>query len=443
MTTCRIAAASVALAAASSATLGQIAIDPIASGVTPEDLVAAVLGADVDAFNVVYVGAPTAAGLFSGGQAAVGFDSGIVLGSGNVGFVAPTEGLNLDDGVSQGNGRPGDPDLDPFVPSFGTFDAAVLEFDFDCAVGGTLDLQFVLASEEYNEFVNGFYNDAFAIFVNGVNVALLPDGVTPVSINTVNGGNPFGVDAANPEYFVNNDCDDVVGQAAPCIPAVPIEMDGLTVVLTAAAPVEAGTNHVKIAIADGGDEAFDSNVLIRSGSFTCGAEVPEPIGGCVQSLRHWRTELRSWPLEAVSIGDVVYSRKEIARIMRKPVFGNGLILLTREMAAARLNEANGASVPPVVAAALEAGDGIAGDLVAPPVGRGRLLTSTVQEIVDVLAAFNAGAADDGPPACAADDARDHRRRSRRHHRADAWSWLWSKASWTSGKSFWPWCSTGD
>ena len=173
---------------------------------------AAILGPGVTATNVSFSGDDTAGGLFGGGFAALGFDAGVVLGTGNVGFVVPLGGLNSDDGVSQGNFRPGDPDLDPFVPAFGTFDAAVLEFDFECPTGGVLTLEYVLASEEYNEFVNGFYNDAFGIFVNGVNVALLPDGVTPVSINTVNGGNPLGVDAANPEFFINNDCDDLYGE---------------------------------------------------------------------------------------------------------------------------------------------------------------------------------------------------------------------------------------
>ena len=155
----------------------------------------AILGPGVTATNVSFSGDDTAAASSAVDSPALGFDAGVVLGTGNVGFVVPLGGLNSDDGVSQGNFRPGDPDLDPFVPAFGTFDAAVLEFDFECPTGGVLTLKYVLASEEYNEFVNGFYNDAFGIFVNGVNVALLPDGVTPVSINTVNGGNPLGVDA--------------------------------------------------------------------------------------------------------------------------------------------------------------------------------------------------------------------------------------------------------
>ena len=81
---------------------------------------------------------------------------------------------------------------------------------------------------------------------------------------------------------------------APCVPAVPIEMDGLTVVLTASVDVPAGVNHVKIAIADGGDQSFDSNVFIRSGSFACASDEPpgggDPTGGCQKhhgGTGHW------------------------------------------------------------------------------------------------------------------------------------------------------------
>ena len=40
------------------------------------------------------------------------------------------------------------------------------------------------------------------------NVAFLPGTSIPIQVNTVNGGNPLGTDAQNPQFFNNNDIDD-------------------------------------------------------------------------------------------------------------------------------------------------------------------------------------------------------------------------------------------
>jgi hypothetical protein len=43
-------------------------------------------------------------------------------------------------------------------------------------------------------------------------------------------------------------------------------MDGLTTVLTCTAQVRPGVkNHMRLAIADAGDPAYDSNVFLRAG----------------------------------------------------------------------------------------------------------------------------------------------------------------------------------
>jgi hypothetical protein len=52
-----------------------------------------------------------------------------------------------------------------------------------------------------------------------------------------------------------------------------LEMDGLTVVFTVTATVDAGViNRIKFAVADAGDSIYDSVVFIRAGSFSsnCG-----------------------------------------------------------------------------------------------------------------------------------------------------------------------------
>ncbi|NLT95506.1 MAG: hypothetical protein GXW85_08260 [Clostridia bacterium] len=224
---------------------------------TPEDLVARLLGEGVTVSNVSFKGTSSSAGTFSGGTGIIGFEEGIILSSGSIYNVV---GPNQEDGITGVNGLFGDPDLASLISGI-TYDATVLEFDF-IPETDALAFQYVFASDEYNEYVNSQYNDVFGFFLNGKNVALLPGTDIPVSINNVNGGKPYGENAQNPEYFRNNDLDDGGGE-------INTEMDGLTVVLEVKAEVKANeVNHIKLAIADVGDRAYDSNVFIKAGSFT-------------------------------------------------------------------------------------------------------------------------------------------------------------------------------
>ncbi len=245
------------------------------SGLTPTDLVTALLGPGVAVSNVTFAGTNTAAGTFSGGTGIVGFESGIMLSSGNIAFVP---GPNTQDDVSGVNAGIGDPDLDGLIPGYTTFDACILEFDFQCTGTQVIQFQYVFTSEEYNEWVNSPFNDVFGFFLNGVNVALVPGSPgTPVSINNVNCGNPYNPPLGSYcNLFINNDCDDIPPGTFPCAGASNIQMDGKIVILTATGTLSPGVNHIKLAVADAGDQVLDSNVFIQGQSFTCG----EPTGAC-------------------------------------------------------------------------------------------------------------------------------------------------------------------
>lgn len=263
---------------------------------TPEALVQRLLGGGLVVSNVTYTGYPDAAGVFDGGTGILGFESGIILSTGRVQDVV---GPNSLDYTTFSFETPGDPDLDSLIPGYFTFDAAVLEFDVDVPDGITaVAFRYVFASEEYNEYVNSIFNNVFGFFVNGENYALLPDGVTAVSINNVNGGNSeecfdlsdndgdgqtdgddpdcyapldniVGELNSNSLFFINNDCSDPDGLEFGC--PINIEADGLTVVLDFVAPVDPGTtNHIKLAIADAGDSILDSWVFVEAGSLVGG-----------------------------------------------------------------------------------------------------------------------------------------------------------------------------
>ena len=240
----------------------------LTTGLTPEDLVNTMLGGGVSVSNVNYAGVNHAAGTFSGGTGIIGFESGIVLSTGDIYSVV---GPNTADDTTTDNGMPGDADLDSLIPGYTTFDACVLEFDF-VPTSDVVTFEYVFGSEEYNEYVFSNYNNVFGFFINGVNCALIPGTSTPVAINNVNGGNPFGVGAVNPAYYRNNDPDD------PGPPTIDTELDGLTVVLSVTADVNAGeTNHIKLAIADAGDAILDSDVFIAAESFVAPTLTLTPI----------------------------------------------------------------------------------------------------------------------------------------------------------------------
>lgn len=246
---------------------------------TPNQLVQNVLvGGGVQIFNITFNGQPgntitPQAGTFNGVNSNIGINNGILLTTGNI-TVAP--GPNNSGSTSTGTNPPsgGDPDLTTISGGFTTFDKAVLEFDF-VPIGDTVKFKYVFGSEEYPEFVNSGFNDAFGFFLSGPgingpytgnakNIALIPGTSTPVTINNVNNGSndcPFGGPngpCMNCAYYVNN-CGGTT-----------VQYDGFTTVLTAiAAPLTCGdTFHIKIAIADVGDASWDSGVFLEAGSFS-------------------------------------------------------------------------------------------------------------------------------------------------------------------------------
>jgi hypothetical protein len=255
------------------ATPGGLVTDDLRDqALTATDLAQALVGSGVSISNVTYTGAPIAAGTFKGGASIIGFDNGIVLSNGAVSNVI---GPNCSSGITWVNNTPGDPDLTAIIGQT-TNDAAVLEFDFNPS-SPTIRFQYVFASDEYQEFVFDF-NDVFAFFVNGTNIALIPQTNTIVSINNVNNGSTdpanVGIPPVNPSFYVNNDFQ--IPIAAP----FNTEMDGMTVVLTATANVRPGdpTNHIKLAIADAIDFVYDSNVFIKGGSLSSTVVSLSPTG---------------------------------------------------------------------------------------------------------------------------------------------------------------------
>ncbi len=219
------------------------------------------LGEGVTIANVTFNGSSALLncnniGMFSTGSTAtnLGISSGIILATGGVsGAVGPnSSGSNSETSTCTHYSNSALADI-----ALGNLnDCMVLEFDF-VPLSDSIKFNFVFASEEYPEFANSNYNDAFGFFLSGINprggmyngknLAMLPDSVTTITINNINATD-------NPSYYVSNTQNSV-------------QYDAFTTVLTAQAKVvPCSPYHLVITIADVGDASYDSGVFLEAGS---------------------------------------------------------------------------------------------------------------------------------------------------------------------------------
>lgn len=205
-----------------------------------------------------------AAGTFTCTNCNVGMSQGIVLTSGDAQLVAGPNNIG-----SQGldNFAPGNAQLNTLANAT-TYDACTLEFDME-VLSDSVEFRYVFGSEEYLEWVNSGFNDAFAFFISGPgitgqqNIALIPGTATPVTIDNVN-------NISNPQYYIDNG----TGFNAPYNSSpYYIQYDGFTTVLTAKKtglqPCQ--VYHLQLTIADAGDGIYDSGVFLEANSLTSNA----------------------------------------------------------------------------------------------------------------------------------------------------------------------------
>lgn len=228
-------------------TIGQLQVTP---GIPAATLATSAFGngITVQGLPVINCNAAQYGSFTNGLTTALGFNSGLVMSTGNAAAAANAQTSNASTGLGV---TLNDPQLTA-ISAGATNDVCIITITIvpQC---NTLALRFVFGSEEYPEFVGGSFNDVFGFFVSGenpsgvaydnYNVAQLPNG-TPVSINSVNANN-------NNAYYVNN-----AGNTM-------ITYDGLTTVLLPVLDVVPCQPYVfKLAIADAGDSSYDSAIFI-------------------------------------------------------------------------------------------------------------------------------------------------------------------------------------
>ncbi|MEO7175037.1 MAG: choice-of-anchor L domain-containing protein [Saprospiraceae bacterium] len=238
----------------------------------------------VDVSNIVFKGSDNQRGIFSNALNSVGYQEGMMMASGGISVAAGPNGQTgaavLPTTPVLGN----DPDLQILLPGDQNH-RCIIEFDF-VPENDTIQFQYVFASEEYCDFANSGFNDVFGFFLSGpglsgpfsnggINIATIPNSTTFVSINNVNHINNAAYYHGNIQVgdnqLFNSNC---VGH--PVLPVgsaslAECQFDGLTIPMTAFAEVvPCETYHIKLAIADISDGAFDSGVFFKLNSFSAG-----------------------------------------------------------------------------------------------------------------------------------------------------------------------------
>lgn len=230
-------------------------------------------------------------------QAGLGMDAGVLFATGNA--EAHLSHQNSTGRYDSSTGLPYFPDDDlTKIYSGANVDVVIYTFDVQLDTHtSALRVAYQFGSEEYPSFVGTRFNDAFGFFVTGPNItgtfnmAKLPTNGNVISVNTVNGGyygNASNIDTYSPadlsqvSQYINNGHDttqDSEGKVGNWYNNGPkpvfIEYNGLTKLITydLVNLVPGGKYTFKIAIADAGDTAYDSGVIIQKIQGTTGADV--------------------------------------------------------------------------------------------------------------------------------------------------------------------------
>ncbi len=231
----------------------------------------------VDVYDLNIVASGGALGGFSYSGDDFGITQGVILSTGKV---ENAVGPNNSTCISSSHAASGDPILNTLNTDLLTFDACIIEFDFIAASDNLLACEFIFASEEYPEYVDSWFNDIFGFFISEPyeielgdidpnislqpqNLAFLPNSEIPISINNIN-------ENQNQNFYIDNSDGEN------------IQYDGFTTPISLEKEIKQGVVYrLRIAIADGSDDQYDSALFLKSNSFESG--VNAEIGNVSQN----------------------------------------------------------------------------------------------------------------------------------------------------------------
>jgi hypothetical protein len=137
-----------------------------------------------------------------------------------------------------------------------------------------------------------------------------------------------------------------------------------------------------------GDPSHLISPSAYSSTYRFNTKTNDGLEECVRSQGYWKTHPSAWPVNNLRLGNVIYSKNQLLAIWNTPAAGNGLISLSHQLMAAKLNIISGAVAPLAVTNAVAAADALIGTKVVPPIGSGFIDPSLTSSLSDILEAFN-------------------------------------------------------
>jgi gliding motility-associated-like protein len=204
----------------------------------------------------------TSYGYFNRGSSTFPFQDGVIITNGRAtSAVGPNTSLLSEGPTTWG----GDLDLEQAINESGSINATIIEFDF-LPLANKISFDYIFSSEQYLSNPNANqcnFSDGFAFLLKEVgsqdqytNLAVVPGTAIPVKIPTVRGSGTI-CPPANEIYF-----DAFNGNEHPT------NYNGQTKILKAQSNVTPGVlYHIKLVIADQGNNLYDSAIFLGGGSF--------------------------------------------------------------------------------------------------------------------------------------------------------------------------------
>lgn len=236
--------------------------------------------------EVQFTGSVKSIGVFTSATKNLPISKGVIL---STGLAENADGPNESSNMGTMSFTPGDNDLDR-IAAGNTTDAAILELLFYPNTD-EISFDYFFASEEYPEYVNHGVNDVFAFLISGtgyeqpVNMAILPATGEPITVDNINAfKNSIYYQPNVPWKGIQNQTNVKEAELS-----YSFEFDGMTQMLEAKAKVVPYQPYLlKIAIADVGDNSYDSGVFIRASSLKSRGKII-PFASIIES--DWKNEL--------------------------------------------------------------------------------------------------------------------------------------------------------
>ena len=215
-------------------------------------------------------------GFFERASSNFPFENGMILSTGSANSAG--NGVN-NDVLNEGETAWGtDTDLESTLGISNTTNATSIEFDF-ISISNTLQINYILASEEYFANFPCQYSDGFAFLIREAgsgnlytNIALIPGTNTPVNTTTIHDEIEGFCPEENSQFFDGYNIGDT-------------NYNGRTTTLSATANITPNVAYqIKLVIADQTDRNYDSAVFIEANSFTPIVDLGEDLSTCADSI---------------------------------------------------------------------------------------------------------------------------------------------------------------